>query len=82
MKIIHIQFKVRAVNTSGVHTSGVLHEKSSINDCALFASVILADEAIHFDNNCIFSQISDKHEDCGMPLLNTRSFRLFRKVQS
>ena len=51
----------------------VLHEKSSINDCTLFASAISADEAILFDNSSIFSQVSHKHEDCGMSLLNTSS---------
>ena len=58
----------------------VLHEKFSINYCALFASAILAYEAIPFDNSSIFSQISHKHEDCGMSLLNRSSSRLFRKA--
>ena len=58
----------------------VLHEKSSINDCTLFASVILADEAIPFDDSSIFSQISDRHEDCEIALLNKSSFQLFRKA--
>ena len=58
----------------------VLHEKSSINYCTLFASAILADEAIPLDNSSTFLQISHKHEDCGMAVLNTSSFRLFRKA--
>ena len=55
----------------------VLHEKSWINYCTLFASAILAYEAIPFDNSSIFSQISHRHEDCGMSLLNTSSFTSF-----
>ena len=45
-----------------------LDEKSSINDCTLFGTAILADKAIPFDNNSVFSQISHKHEECGMSL--------------
>ena len=60
----------------------VLHKKSTINYCTLFASAILAGEVIPFDNSSIFLQISHKHENCGMALLNTSSFRLFRKAQS
>ena len=84
MKIIHIHFEVRAVNTRGVHTLDTLGwlgvtRKILDYDFTLFASAILADEAIYFDNS-IFAQILHKHEECGMSLLNTSSFRLFRKA--
>ena len=59
MKIIDIQFEVKAIDTveciHSIHlVDCVLHEKSSINSCTLFASAILVDEAISFDNPLSF----------------------------